>query len=383
MTSFFNAPLTRRAAGLAALLPALLPRALAAAPAADSGAVSITDQAGRRVTLARPARRIVLTDTSDFIALSMIDDRPAQRLVAWNRWRLDPDTLAALRHADPAFDRILQLSVDDASNFPLERVIELAPDLVVLHPRFLAARRLIGRLEAAGIAVAVLRLSPSMREAHPVQDLQRLGALIGRGRQADGYAAFFEARMQRIRERAATVKRRPLVLMEPHAGSAACCASVGGGESIGDLVNFAGGEHIGTGVLSGMAGQLSAEYVLEKSPEVYIGVGGAHLAARGGLVLGVGITPGQARASLARVLQRKGVGGIRAVALGRAHGIWFPLTGALHVVAQEVVAKWVLPDLYADIDPQATLDEINRRFLATPLNGTFWVSMPAAAGKGG
>ena len=67
---------------------------------------------------------------------------------------------------------------------------------------------------------------------------------------------------------------------------------------------------------------------------------------------------------------------MRAVEDGRTHGIWFPLTGGLSIVALEVVAKWVLPDLYADIDPQATMDEINGRFLATPLRGSFWTNGP-------
>ncbi|WP_341646966.1 ABC transporter substrate-binding protein [Thauera sp. SDU_THAU2] len=338
--------------------------------------VAVTDQAGRRVVLSQPAQRIVLTDTSDFITLALIDDRPAQRLVAWNRWRLDADTLGALREADPAFDDILQLSVDDPNNFPLERVIALKPDLVVLHPRFMAVGRLIRQLEAAGIGVVVLRLTPSFRSERPLDGLQQLGVLIGRSEQTDAYVAFFQERLERIRSRAATVQRRPVVLLEPHAGSAACCTSVGSGESIGDLVTIAGGRHIGEEVLPGMFGQLSLEYVLDQDPEVYIGAGGAYLAERGGLVLGVNTTPAAAQASLGRVLQRKGMSGMRAVEDGRTHGIWFPLTGGLSIVALEVVAKWVLPDVYADIDPQATMDEINSRFLATPLRGTFWTNGP-------
>lgn len=343
---------------------------------AAAAEVAVTDQAGRRVVLSQPAQRIVLTDTSDFITLALIDDRPAQRLVAWNRWRLDADTLGALREADPAFDDILQLSVDDPNNFPLERVIALKPDLVVLHPRFMAVGRLIRQLEAAGIGVVVLRLTPSFRSERPLDGLQQLGVLIGRSEQTDAYVAFFQERLERIRSRAATVQRRPVVLLEPHAGSAACCTSVGSGESIGDLVTIAGGRHIGEEVLPGMFGQLSLEYVLDQDPEVYIGAGGAYLAERGGLVLGVNTTPAAAQASLGRVLQRKGMSGMRAVEDGRTHGIWFPLTGGLSIVALEVVAKWVLPDLYADIDPQATMDEINGRFLATPLRGSFWTNGP-------
>jgi iron complex transport system substrate-binding protein len=37
------------------------------------------------------------------------------------------------------------------------------------------------------------------------------------------------------------------------------------------------------------------------------------------------------------------------------------------------MAKWIHPELFADIDPSATLAEINRHFLAVPLEGTMWV----------
>ena len=86
---------------LCGALRAVLAGLLSALSLGAAAEVAVTDQAGRRVVLSQPAQRIVLTDTSDFITLALIDDRPAQRLVAWNRWRLDADTLGALREADP------------------------------------------------------------------------------------------------------------------------------------------------------------------------------------------------------------------------------------------------------------------------------------------
>jgi iron complex transport system substrate-binding protein len=47
----------------------------------------------------------------------------------------------------------------------------------------------------------------------------------------------------------------------------------------------------------------------------------------------------------------------------------------LNILFIELVAKWLHPDLCADIDPDATLSEINRRFFKTPLGGPLWVSL--------
>ena len=45
--------------------------------------------------------------------------------------------------------------------------------------------------------------------------------------------------------------------------------------------------------------------------------------------------------------------------------------------AAEVLAKWIHPELFADLDPAATLAEINKRFLAVPYTGDFWADLKA------
>jgi iron complex transport system substrate-binding protein len=37
------------------------------------------------------------------------------------------------------------------------------------------------------------------------------------------------------------------------------------------------------------------------------------------------------------------------------------------------MATWFHPDAFADVDPKATLAEINARFLPVPLKGALWV----------
>jgi iron complex transport system substrate-binding protein len=66
---------------------------------------------------------------------------------------------------------------------------------------------------------------------------------------------------------------------------------------------------------------------------------------------------------------------IDAIRAGRAHGLWNYFSGtAINVVGAEVMARWVRPDL----DPAATLAEINRRFAAVPFEGTYWTSLNPA-----
>jgi iron complex transport system substrate-binding protein len=115
--------------------------------------------------------------------------------------------------------------------------------------------------------------------------------------------------------------------------------------------------------------------VLNADPEVYIGTGGAYLEAAGGLVLGTGRAHEQALSSLQAVTQRPVVRDLQAIAEARAHGVWMPLTGALNIVVIDAFARWIHPELFHDIDPASTLDEINRRFSALPIAGTYWISL--------
>ena len=84
----------------------------------------------------------------------------------------------------------------------------------------------------------------------------------------------------------------------------------------------------------------------------------------------------RARDSLRKVAGRPGIAGLSAVKAGRAHGFSHQLLNSpLDIVAIEAFARWIHPELFVDIDPQATLDTINRAFLSVPYTGTWWIDL--------
>ena len=184
--------------------------------------------------------------------------------------------------------------------------------------------------------------------------------------------------MDRIAQRVAQLKgsERPTVLLEAHAGmSRDCCNSPGRG-NLGEYIDFVGGHNIGADVLKTPSGKINLEYVISRDPQVYIATGGPHLAKAGGLTLGEGYTPEQARQSLAKITQRPGIAQLSAVRRGAAHGLAHQLVNSpIDLVALEAIARWVHPELMNDVHPAATLAEINRRFLAVPYAGAGWVSL--------
>jgi iron complex transport system substrate-binding protein len=363
---------------MAALLPLVL------AQPASAEAVTVTDLLGRSVTLPAPAKRIVLAQGRQLNALGLVHPEPLSLLAGWgaDHKRQNPDAFARYRQKFPEIEQIPTVG-DGATpdGFSFEKAVSLSPDLVILSLSLAGTRRgpgdLVQRFEAAGITVAVVDfyLQP-MRDTVP--SLRMLGKLIGRAEQAEAYIRFYEERRARIAARLARADR-PSVFMHAHAGGFDCCQSPGKG-TFDDFITAAGGRNIAAAILPGPTGQISLEQLLAADPAVYVATGGTHLARSGGLVLGLGVGEKTARASFASLLAQPGIAALAAVRGGRAHGLWQLFNDTpLHIVALERLAKWIHPERFADTDPQATLDEIARRFSAIPLQGALWIEAPDKA----
>jgi iron complex transport system substrate-binding protein len=338
--------------------------------------ITVTDIAGREVTLAEPAHRILIDDGRYLIALSLIHPDPVSLLSAWPKDinRIGPAVYRQYVETFPAIEALRQ-TASSAGNFSVEQVLAAEPDLAVFSLQSRPSEDDIGRLRAAGVPVLIIdffnqpldNLEPSLR---------LLGAVTGRSEQAEAFIAFRKAHMDAVRSRLAADKgARPTVFLEPHAARTdECCASPGKG-NIGNYIAFAGGDNIGD-ILGTVTGQLNLEYVIAADPQVYIATGGPHMEGTNGLLIGPGYDEATAKRTLARVVARPGISGLRAVREGRAHGLAHQLLNSpLDILTVEALATWVRPDLFPDLDPDRTRAEINEKFLAVPMTGLDWVDL--------
>ncbi|ODT44462.1 MAG: hypothetical protein ABS59_20320 [Methylobacterium sp. SCN 67-24] len=352
-----------------------------AAPAAAQP-VTVTDLAGRTVTLPGPAKRIVLAQGRQLNGLGLLHPDPISLLAGWgsDHKRQNPDAYARYAAKFPAIETVPTVGDGGTQDgFSFEKAVSLAPDLVILSQSLAGTRRgpgdLVARFEAAGITVAVVDfyLQP-LRDTVP--SLRVLGKLIGREEQAEAYIRFYEARRAVLASRVRDAER-PSVFMHAHAGGFDCCQSPGKG-TFDEFITLAGGRNIAASILPGATGQISLEQLLAADPAIYVATGGVHLARRGGLVLGLGISPEEGARSFATLLASPGISALSAVRNGRAYGLWQLFNDTpLHIVAIEALAKWIHPERFADLDPQATLNEISTRFSAIPLEGTLWIDETA------
>jgi iron complex transport system substrate-binding protein len=164
-------------------MQALLVMALAMVALAASAQVRVTDDAGRSVVLAGPARRVVSLG-------------PHLTELAYAAGGGDA-LVGAIRFSEfPAAARALPV-VGDAHAIDFERIVQLAPDLVLVWGSGLNQRHK-ERLRTLGLTV----YESEIRHALGIADtLRRLGRLLGHADQADAAAQRFEQQWQALSER--------------------------------------------------------------------------------------------------------------------------------------------------------------------------------------
>lgn len=355
--------------------------------ACGRGDDGVGDEGGLRDLRDRPVRglpaggKLSIDDGRYLIALSLIHPDPVSLLAAWagDVNRISPEMHTAFVARFPALAELPKIA-QSGQAFNAEAVLAARPATAVVSLDSGPSDEQAAQLEGAGVSVAFIDFF-----SHPFENASRslalLGGLIGRSEQAQAFNAFKQARLDRISSRVKplTPEQRPTVFLEPHAMiTPDCCASPGRG-NIGDYIAFVGGRNIGADVLEQPTGKLNLEYVIQRDPDVYIATGGPHLARAGGFVVGPGFSAEQSQAGLRRVASRPGIATLKAVREGRAHGLSHQLINSpIDIVATEVLAKWIHPALFGDLDPRATLDEINSRFLAVPYQGDYWADLKAA-----
>lgn len=353
---------------------AVVAAALLLAGRADAE-ILLKDARGREVRLAAPAQRIVTNESLLLYSLALIDPDPVARIAGWARpERIDSGVYRIFQKTFPSIDAIPKVGGIVPSNVSVESILGVQPDLFVVSLWQQEWQEIADQLARAGVPVIFLD-SPEAVKRGPAAatafSIELLGRAIGREEQAKAFSAFVENKYRDIADRIAAAAERPSVVIDVHAGTL-CCYTPGSDNRISHYLDLAGGHSIGADIVSGYDGQLSPEYVLSSNPDIYIGTGSPHLAAQGGLAVGGGIDEDTARQSLANVTGRNLLQNLSAVKNGRAFAVSHQLAiSALNLVAFECFAKWVHPKAMADLEPARTIDELNERFLALPLEGTF------------
>lgn len=345
---------------------------------ATAQAITVKDVQGRTVQLRQPAKKVLLGEGRDIITLNILDANPVSLIAAWQD---DFKKTLEYKHYQKKFPAIDKLPVvgSNAASFSVEKAIVARPDVAIFsangHGPGPAAKEQIEQLEAAGIPVVFIDFRKDPFN-NTVPSIRLLGQILDRRQKAEAFIRFYETRRKRIADRIAAKKPvAPKVFMDMKAGMADNEFNSPGKSNLGSFIAMAGGNNIGAEVLPGAVGQLNREYIISKQPDIYIATGTDVFRGRG-VVLGADVKAQEVISSMRKRLQDPIIAELPAVKKKRVYGLWHLFYASpFNILAAECIAKWIHPSLFPDVSPDASLKELNTKFLSVPMTGTYWIAM--------
>ena len=222
--------------------------ALLMCAASAQAAISVVDDAGQRVTLARPAQRVI----------SMAPHVTELLFAAGGGARI----VGAMNYSDyPAAARSIPL-IGSNSQIDIERVIAMKPDLLIVWQSGNTARQ-IAQLQ--GLGIPVFHSEPRKLD-EVATSLLRLGQLLGTEPVARAAANAYTAKLAALRARYA---QRPRVTVFYQAWDSPLY-TLNGEQIASDAIRACGGRNI-FAELKTVAPQVGVEAVVQKDPEAIVG----------------------------------------------------------------------------------------------------------------
>ncbi len=211
-------------------------------------AVSVVDDAGQRVTLARPAQRVI----------SMAPHVTELLFAAGG----GPRIVGAMNYSDyPAAARSIPL-IGSNSQIDIERVIAMKPDLLIVWQSGNTARQ-IAQLQ--GLGIPVFHSEPRKLD-EVATSLLRFGQLLGTESVVRAAAGAYQAKLAALRTRYA---QRPPVTVFYQAWDSPLY-TLNGEQIASDAIRACGGRNI-FAELKTVAPQVGVEAVVQKDPEAIVG----------------------------------------------------------------------------------------------------------------
>ncbi|MGM9570726.1 MAG: ABC transporter substrate-binding protein [bacterium] len=303
--------------------------------AVSSNKIMLEDSVGRKVDVVCPPQRIIAlnTDAAELICALGEEKR-----------------IAAVTDGDkfpPVLNQKQKVGVFTAPS--LEKILSLNPDLVIAYSGSVKSEAL-QQLSKSGVPVLLLdcyKLS-SFKE-----DVRKLGKILQKEELAQEYLAAFDKYLKLIEDRVKQIpeEKRKRVYIESYSDYSTVSKS-----GAAQMVETAGGINI-AGDMSKTYNQVSPEWVVTQNPDVIIKGAGSSI------VSGYHKDDSSMKHAVDNIMRRVGWDKIQAVKTGNVFILSTDLwTGPRQLIGIIYIARWLYPDLFADLDPLKIHTEILEKY---------------------
>lgn len=321
---------------------------------------------------------------------TVLGDETAQRLVGWDSSLQtgDRDAYEKFIERFPELKHTTVLGDVLKDAVSAESVVALKPDLVILNT-YMKQRSSKGleRLEKAGVPILYLKFDDPFRD--PQSSIRLLGKVLNKEQRANEAADWVDAQLANVLPLQDTLSGKvPSIYMEAGTYGASQYGNTFGSNEQGNMANWASVmnqlccRNVASGSVTGMygLGVIRPEYLLSQNPDIVIFTGAHWTAFPDSLKLGYFAKREAAQSSLRSFTERPGWPDIPAVKNGQVYGIHTRFGSHItSFVAAQQLSKWLYPEQFSQLDPEANLRQFHQKFLPIEYSGTWMVKMEETA----
>jgi iron complex transport system substrate-binding protein len=345
--------------------------------------ISITDLAGRNVTMKKPAEKVVLSLAQDIIDYAAIYGPGFMKTIVGMGLDLkqtNADMFNKYKEKFPEIDNIPTVGIAYAGTFDTEKTLSLHPDLVIFSISEKAGLKStdLPLLEQAGISVVFtdfMTETPENSRASAILE----GKVLGKDNRALELADFYTTEVNKVYSRLAKLSSpKPKVYVEyGSAGPAKYGMTSAKTFMWGAMVNKAGGYNIANDLAGGGYININPEYLFAQDPAVIIFTGIRGLSGKpDALSMGYHSTPDETRSQFNKFIQRPGWANLSAVKNKRVYAVCHAMARNLaDFTALQYFAKLLYPTEFADLDPEKSLKEYHEKYLPVDYSGVWFISL--------
>ncbi|MEW9525451.1 ABC transporter substrate-binding protein [Agrobacterium radiobacter] len=350
--------------------------------------VTVKDVTGRDVEVNVPVSHVILGEGRQIYFLAALDkENPFQHVVGWrdDLAKADPETYAAYLAKYPEVAKLPTFGGMKDGTFDIEQAVSLKPDVILMNIDAKTATEEAGYIEKlAKVGIPLVYVDFREKPMENTEPSMRLmGQLTGKGKIAEDFIKFRADSIAKVTDTLEKANpKKPVVFMERAGGySDDCCMSFGN-ENFGKMVELAGGINMAKDIIPGTFGNVNPEQIIASNPEQVIITGGnwnGYVPGGNWVGVGYGADLKEAHRKLENLTKRPAFTGVQAVKDGNVHAIWHQFyNNPYQFVAIQEIAKWLHPDLFKDLDPEATFKELHARFLPLDYKPGYFVSLKDA-----
>ncbi|MGQ9920587.1 MAG: ABC transporter substrate-binding protein, partial [Desulfobacca sp.] len=325
---------------------------LALGSATDSRPLfTFTDEAGKQVAVRVPVRRLVTTN--GMVAEIICALGGADTIIGVTDHTLQYQTALLVDLKDKA-------NIGSASSPSIEKIVELAPELVIAFYPWMAPPDLESKLSPLGIAVARLNC---FRAVRIFQEIEIIGKLLGKEQEAANYRASLQECLALTTARVQGKVKPVRVYSEGFAENSTSSDKAPDRElfAMAGMVNIAA-------ALPVPFPKVTPEWVVAANPAVIIK---SIVASAGGMGYGFG-NRAAIQQLYAALVRRPAWEQIDAVKNGRVHLLASEINSGPRLgIGLLYKAKWCHPERFQDVDPEQIHRQWLRRWHNQELRGIY------------